>query len=105
MLMKNYYSMFHLPLNASENKIKVSYRKLAKAFHPDICKDPKAEIVMREINRIFGILLDSKKKAIYDRSIEFGHFHVIPQNNVPEKPNRKKKYIIEDGWVRYSFGT
>ena len=48
-------------------EVKKAYKKLAKIYHPDINKDPKAEEKFKEINAAYDILSDPQKKAQYDQ--------------------------------------
>lgn len=68
--------------NASTQEIKIAYKKLAKKYHPDVSKDPKAQEKFVRINKAQMILrlgpeLDKKKldyKKEYSELIkEMGH--------------------------------
>ncbi len=39
--------------SATEKEIKSAYRKLAKRWHPDICKEPKAEQMFKQVQMAF----------------------------------------------------
>jgi len=64
---KSLYETLEIPENASESEIKKAYRKLARQYHPDVNKDPKAEDKFKEINSAYEILSDKEKKQQYDR--------------------------------------
>ena len=64
---KSLYDTLEISENASESEIKKAYRKLARQYHPDVNKDPKAEDKFKEINSAYEILSDSQKKAQYDQ--------------------------------------
>jgi len=63
---KSLYETLGLSDNASESEIKKAYRKLARQYHPDVNKDPKAEEKFKEINAAYEVLSDKDKKAQYD---------------------------------------
>lgn len=63
---KSLYETLEISDNASESEIKKAYRKLARQYHPDVNKDPKAEEKFKEINAAYEILSDKEKKAQYD---------------------------------------
>jgi curved DNA-binding protein len=63
---KSLYETLEISDNASESEIKKAYRKLARQYHPDVNKDPKAEDKFKEINAAYEILSDKEKKSKYD---------------------------------------
>ncbi len=63
---KSLYDTLEISESATEAEIKKAYRKLARQYHPDINKDPKAEDKFKEINSAYEILSDKEKKAKYD---------------------------------------
>ena len=63
---KSLYETLEISDNASESEIKKAYRKLARQYHPDVNKDPKAEEKFKEINSAYEILSDKQKKQQYD---------------------------------------
>jgi len=63
---KSLYETLEITESASESEIKKAYRKLARKYHPDVNKDPKAEDKFKEINSAYEILSDKEKKAQYD---------------------------------------
>jgi len=68
---RDYYEVLGLGRNASEEEIKRAYRKLAVKFHPDKNPDdPHAEEKFKELGEAYDVLVDSDKRAAYDR---FGH--------------------------------
>ena len=48
-------------------EIKKVYRKLAKKFHPDQSKEPKAKEKFAEVSAAYEILGDEKKRSAFDR--------------------------------------
>src|SRR5260370_11567420 len=68
---RDYYEVLGVEHNASEEEIKRAYRKLAVKFHPDKNHDvPHAEEKFKELGEAYDVLIDSDKRAAYDR---FGH--------------------------------
>lgn len=65
---KDYYKILGIEKSASPDEIKKAYRTLAKKFHPDLNQDKKeeAEKKFKEISEAYEVLIDPKKKQIYD---------------------------------------
>jgi len=64
---KDYYQVLGVQKDASPQKIKEAYRKLAFQYHPDRNKEnPSAVEKMKEINEAYAVLSDPKKKGDYD---------------------------------------
>jgi len=64
---KSLYETLEVNENATADEIKKAYRKLARKFHPDVNKDPKAEDKFKEINAAYEVLSDKEKKLQYDQ--------------------------------------
>ena len=67
---RDYYEVLNIEPSATVDQIKKAFRKLAKIYHPDINKDPKAEDKFKEINEAYDVLKDKNKRKAYDM---FGH--------------------------------
>jgi curved DNA-binding protein len=64
---KDYYNTLGVSKTATEGEIKTAYRKLARRYHPDVNKDPKAEDKFKEVNEAYQVLSDPEKRKKYDQ--------------------------------------
>ncbi len=65
--MRDPYSVLGLARSASDQEIKSAYRKLAKTYHPDQNKEPKAQEKFAEATNAYDFLSDKQKRQQYDR--------------------------------------
>ncbi|KTD74690.1 DnaJ C-terminal domain-containing protein [Legionella waltersii] len=68
---KDYYKIMGVQQDASEQDIKMAYRKLARKYHPDISKESDAEERFKEMGEAYEILKDPKKRAEYDQYLKY----------------------------------
>jgi len=64
---KDYYAIMGVERSASADDIKRVYRKLARKYHPDVSKEPRAEERFKEIGEAYEVLRDPEKRAAYDQ--------------------------------------
>lgn len=64
---KDYYKILGVSRDATHEEIQRAYRKLARKYHPDVNKDPKAEEKFKEINEAYEVLRDPEKRKKYDQ--------------------------------------
>lgn len=101
--LKDHYHTLGLPENASEQEIKLAYRKLAKRYHPDVNAGAKgAEDRFKEIVEAYTILSDYNLRRTYDAkrlgrnlfSSNPSFYSAEPTNE--KKDPRRKEYSEED---------
>jgi curved DNA-binding protein len=63
---RDYYQVLGVPRNASQEEIQQAYRKLARAYHPDLNKDPGAEERFKDISEAYAVLSDPAERTRYD---------------------------------------
>ncbi len=64
---KDYYDILGVSRQATQEEIKRSYRKLARKYHPDVCKEANAENKFQELGEAYEVLQDPEKRAAYDK--------------------------------------
>ncbi|MBY9021604.1 MAG: J domain-containing protein [Candidatus Lokiarchaeota archaeon] len=66
---KDYYKILEIEKDASEEEIKLAYRRLAKKYHPDLNKtDPTAKDKFIELHEAYATLNDPQARKIYDQA-------------------------------------
>lgn len=62
------YDILGLGWGSDEDDIKRAYRKLSSKWHPDRNNSPEATSTFQRINKAYSILIDPKKRKIYNES-------------------------------------
>lgn len=75
---RDYYEVLGVDKSASQNEIKSAFRRLAKKYHPDVCKEADAEAKFKEAQEAYAVLSDENRRKQYD---QFGHAAFDSFNN------------------------
>ena len=65
---KSLYEILNVPNTATPSEIKKAYHKAALQVHPDKNKSPDAAEKFQTLQKVYGILSDENKRAIYDET-------------------------------------
>jgi curved DNA-binding protein len=85
---RDFYEILGVPRNASQDDIQRAYRKLARAYHPDVNSDPGAEDRFKDISEAYTVLSDPQTRGRYDA---FGaDFRQVPEGVDPEAWRRSR---------------
>lgn len=63
------YGVLGIPQTADAEAAKIAYRRMARQWHPDVCKEPDAEERFKRINEAYQVISDPKKRARYDAGL------------------------------------
>jgi len=64
-----YYQILGVDTSASDDDIKLAFRKLAFKLHPDHNKEEGAEEAFKKLNEAYEVLSDPVKRAAYDEQL------------------------------------
>lgn len=64
---RDYYEVLGVNKGASDDEIKKAYRKLARKYHPDVCKDKDANEKFAEVSEAYDVLSNKEKRERYDQ--------------------------------------
>jgi curved DNA-binding protein len=79
---RDYYEVLGVRRDASQDEIQQAYRKLARAYHPDLNKAPEAEERFKDISEAYSVLSDPATRKRYDA---FGPgFRQVPEDVDPQ---------------------
>jgi curved DNA-binding protein len=64
---RDYYEVLGVSRDAGPDELQQAFRRLARANHPDVNRDPGAEERFKEINEAYHVLSDPELRKRYDR--------------------------------------
>lgn len=65
------YGILGISQAANPEEIKNAFRRLARQWHPDVCKDLDAGEQFKRINHAYQILSDTRTRTRYDAGLQF----------------------------------
>ena len=91
---KDYYKILKVTKNSSKKDIIVSYKKLAKQYHPDKNKDKNSQSIFQDILEAYQILSDDDKRKKYDLEISCSKKSFTCDNS-KERSNFNDDYLFK----------
>uniref|UniRef100_A0A3P9AHJ6 DnaJ homolog subfamily C member 11 n=1 Tax=Esox lucius TaxID=8010 RepID=A0A3P9AHJ6_ESOLU len=87
----DYYSLLNVRREATQEELKVSYRRLCMLYHPDKHRDPElkrqAEQLFNLVHQAYEVLSDPQSRAIYDiygkRGLDVEGWEVVERKRTP----------------------
>src|ERR1700729_2408704 len=86
---RDYYDVLGVPRTASEEEIKLAYRRLARKHHPDLHPEKEKDLhtaKMQEVNEAYAVLGAKENRAKYDQYGE--HWKDGPPPPPPPRSSR-----------------
>jgi curved DNA-binding protein CbpA len=69
---ESHYQTLEVPVTATAEEIKKSFKSLALKYHPDKCSDPNAATKMQRLNEAYKVLSSETQRRKYDLLFEAG---------------------------------
>ena len=65
------YSVLSISAGSSGAEVKKAYRRAARTWHPDVCKEPDAEEQFKRVQSAYEKLGDPRFRAAYDAGLQY----------------------------------
>lgn len=65
------YSLLGVRKEATADEIKSAFRRMARQWHPDVCREPNAAEMFMRVQEASSVLSDTQKRARYDAGLKF----------------------------------
>jgi DnaJ-domain-containing protein 1 len=85
----DHYQVLGVARNADRDGIKTAYRKLARELHPDVNRDPKAEVRFKQVTEAYDTLSNPEQRANYN-------FMTPPSPHREEPESRSTNYGTQE---------
>jgi molecular chaperone DnaJ len=97
-MQETHYQTLQVPIRATADEIKQSYRKLAKKYHPDVNVGKVDRDRIVEINAAYEVLGDDRKRREYDCQLQEIHIPAQQQSaaHTPKRPRTVGRELDED---------
>jgi len=90
-MLPDFYKILDVPINATEDEIKIAFRLKAKRLHPDINPSKNALAKFQLLSLAYQTLTDEEKRKKYDLKKIFG-IELAPEGAGRRPKHRDPKY-------------
>ncbi len=66
---KTYYALLGVTARASQEEIRLAFRRKAREFHPDVCNRFDADEMFKLLNRAYSVLKNKKTRQKYNEQL------------------------------------
>lgn len=96
------YQVLAVSQAVNPDELKKAYRRMARQWHPDVCREPGATQVFQAIQHAYAILNDPTKRARYDAGLKLAATLTQTQRSItPDAAGYRAPlrcgYILADG--------
>jgi hypothetical protein len=64
-----FYALLGISKSANQDEVRGAFRRMARQWHPDVCKEPNAHEMFIRIKEASDVLIDPGKRARYDAGL------------------------------------
>lgn len=98
----NAYNILGISLDATPNEVKQAYVRLAKQYHPDVCKEPHALDWMKTINLAYEAIKENRGRWW---SPPFSHMMADPprEQTLAERIQWANTHLVDDDYLTRIF--
>lgn len=66
-----YYGLLGIDQNATDQEVKKAYKRAARTWHPDICREPNAREMFEKVREAYDILGNTLQRNLYNTGLAF----------------------------------
>lgn len=82
---ESYFSLLGISRSATEQEVATGFRRMAKLWHPDVCKEANAAEVFMRIKGAYDVLMDADSRARYEAGLALEA--LVGQTSLPPSVN------------------
>jgi len=99
--MPTLYAVLAAKPGARFDELRANYRRLAKQWHPDVCREPNAAETFKAIQHAYEVLQDDAKRKKYDAGLALQHSIKRHETTLPLDKFESGGYRspLRCGWV------